>query len=41
MYIKRSSLELDLFEVWDGEACIEEISAPFPLKKWPKSFDSL
>lgn len=41
MYIKRSALEPDLFEVWDGEACIEEISASFPLKKWPKSFDSL
>lgn len=41
MYIKRSALEPDLFEVWDRDSCIDEIAAPFALKKWPKSFDSL
>ncbi|MES2273425.1 MAG: RecX family transcriptional regulator [Chlamydiota bacterium] len=39
--IRRSTIESHLFEVCRGAEVIEEISAPFAIRKIPSSFDSL
>lgn len=41
MFIKRSALEPEFFEVWDGDCLVEEIAVPFRIRKFPKSFESL
>ncbi len=39
--IRRSLIDPDLFEVWLNDDLLEEISAPFTIRKFPSSFDSL
>ena len=39
--IRKSAIEPDLFEIWEGEQCVREIAVSFRIYKIPKSFDSL
>jgi SOS response regulatory protein OraA/RecX len=40
-YLRRSSLEPSYFEVCEGEMIVQEIWAPFQIRKIPSSFESL
>ena len=39
--IRRSGVESDYLEVWQEEQMVKELFAPFLIRKFPKSFESL
>jgi len=39
--MRRSSVDPDLFEIWDEEKVVQEIPVLFSIRKYPSSFESL